>query len=491
MPPQISFSQVPANALAPFVYVEFDSSRAGATGLAFRSLMIGQRLAAGTQPAERPRVVGNAIDAEVAFGRGSMLAIQCAAFRRSAPLAELWAVALDDATGSTQGLTTVTVTAAATAAGTISLYVAGRLVRVPIASGATISQVAAAIVAAVNADTGLPVTAAAVAAVATLTARNAGLAASDIDVRVNYQPDESLPTGVALTIAAGTPGAGDPDVQDALDAVADEQFNLIASAYSDATSVATLEADLATRWGPASAIDGQGIVAYRGAGGTVAQATTFGNARNSLHSTVVGAGRSPTPTWEIAAAATGAVAPAAQADPARPFQTLQLIGVVAPEVQDRWTFSERNVLLADGISTYRVDAGGNVRIERMITTSQTNFAGVPDAAYLDLNTPLTLSYLRADFRNYILGKYARHKLADDGVRLAPGQPIITPNLGRAEAVSRFRRWEELGLVENAEQFKEELVVVRNASDRNRLDWLLPTDLVNQFRIGGVQIAFIL
>ena len=41
-------TQVPANALVPFTYVEIDPSRAGSSGAAFRSLLIGQRLASGT-----------------------------------------------------------------------------------------------------------------------------------------------------------------------------------------------------------------------------------------------------------------------------------------------------------------------------------------------------------------------------------------------------------------------------------------------------------
>jgi hypothetical protein len=38
--------------------------------------------------------------------------------------------------------------------------------------------------------------------------------------------------------------------------------------------------------------------------------------------------------------------------------------------------------------------------------------------------------------------------------------------------------EELGLVENFDQFKTDLVVERNASDPNRLDFLLPPDIIN-------------
>lgn len=91
----------------------------------------------------------------------------------------------------------------------------------------------------------------------------------------------------------------------------------------------------------------------------------------------------------------------------------------------------------------------------------------------------------------MLSKYPRHKLGSDGTNFAPGQKIMTPKLGRAEAVSIFNGWVELGLVENLSQFKRDLIVERNAQDVNRLDFLLPPDLINQFRVGAAQIQFLL
>ena len=88
-------------------------------------------------------------------------------------------------------------------------------------------------------------------------------------------------------------------------------------------------------------------------------------------------------------------------------------------------------------------------------------------------------------------KYPRHKLADDGTRFGSGQAVITPKDGKAEAVLWFREMEELGLVENFSQFKRDLVVERNATDRNRLDVLLPPDLINQLIVVGAQIQFLL
>ena len=484
----ISFNQVPARARRPFFYAEFSAEGAGATDVPFRSLLIGQKTAAGNAAADALLKIGDASAATAAFGRGSMLEHMVQAFRRGNPTVELWCIPLDDAGAGTKTAITITATAAATAAGTIPLYVAGRRVAVPIASGATTAQIATAIANAVTANEDLPVTAASAAAVATLTARHAGTA-TELEVSHSHFPDEALPPGVALTIAVGTAGATDPSIADALTAASVEAFDVIAlPSYPTATVTAFTE-ELEDRWDASEQIDGLGIMAYRGAAGTVAQATTYGDALNSEHLVVADAGKYQNPGYEIAATIAGAAARSAEIDPARPFTTLTLKGILAPKVADRRAFADQESLLQDGISTLYVDSGGTVRIQRLITTYQENAAGVPDEAYLNANTPLTLSYLRRDFRNYIQGKYSRHKLVDDNTRVKSGQAVIRPKTGRAEFIAKAREWEGRGLVENVDEFKKGVVCERNAGDPDRLDWLGAPDLVNQFLIGAAKFLF--
>jgi phage tail sheath gpL-like len=122
---------------------------------------------------------------------------------------------------------------------------------------------------------------------------------------------------------------------------------------------------------------------------------------------------------------------------------------------------------------------------------QTNSLGADDIAYLDANTLFTIMYLRYDFRTQILSRYPRAKLANDGVQIGPGQQVMTPKLGKSEAINIFRGWETLGLVEGIDTFKRDLICVRSTTDPNRLEWILPPDLVNQFRVGAATIQFLL
>ena len=320
------------------------------------------------------------------------------------------------------------------------------------------------------------------------TAKNKGTVGNSIDIRVNYQAGQELPGGVTATIVAMASGATDPDISEIIAVLGEEQFNVVMIPWLDATNLTALETELADRWGPVSQNDG---VAISAKAETVANLGTFGNSRNSPHLSVVGFSNSPTPPCMWAAAIGARVAMHGQEDPARPFQTLGLEGILPPPETSRFTIEEQDLLLHDGISTFSVDAGGVVRIQRLITTYKTNALGADDEAYLDLNTPLTLSYLRYDFRNTMLRKFPRHKLADDGTKFAPGQAVVTPKVARAEAIAIFRRWEEKALVENAAQFKRDLIVERNGSNPNRLDFMLPPDLVNQLITMGAQISFIL
>ncbi len=180
-------------------------------------------------------------------------------------------------------------------------------------------------------------------------------------------------------------------------------------------------------------------------------------------------------------------------DPARPFQTLPLTGILPPQLEDRFAdFPENNQLLYDGLSTFTCGTDGVVRIGRLITTYKTNERGADDTSYLDLNTGLTLGYIRWDWRNHMLRKFPRHKLGNDGVKRAAGQAIITPMIAKAECIVKARDWEQRGLVENVDSvFKPNLIVERNASDPNRLDFLLPPDLMNQFIVGAANIQFYL
>ena len=488
MPP-IAFESIPANLRIPGHFVEFDNSMAvkGLPGMPFRGLLIGQRLSTGTIAAHILKQITDPSQARTYFGNGSALHHMAEVFRRNNQFTELWAIAVDDNGAGVQATGTVTVTGPATASGTIYLYVAGRRITIGVTNGDAQDTIAAAIEAALDADATLPVIASLATNVVTLTARHKGEIGNEIDLRVNYHEGENTPAGVGLTVVAMASGVTNPSLTNMIAALGDEWFQVIVNPFTDATSLAALEAEMLSRWGAMRPYNGH---LFAGKRGTFSALSSFGSGRNSQFSTYMGANESPTPGYEWAAALGGVAAHHLFLDPARPIQTLPLTGVLTPATSKLFTQSERNLLLFDGISTFLRDIDGTVRIERAITSYQLNAAGAVDPSYLDVETMFTAARLRFDLRTRLALRYPRHKLADDGTRFGAGQVVATPKSVKAELVALYNEWESLGLVEDAKAFAAALIVERAPNDVNRLDILLPPNFVNQLRITATKIQFI-
>lgn len=485
----ISFQNVPANTRIPFVAIEIDPSQAqqGPGVQPYKVLIIGNKKTTGTTVAQLVPTRATSAD-QVAdyFGRGSVIHNMAQAYFANNQSTETWFVGVNDDGGATAASEDVVITGTATEAGTIAFYVAGRRVTVGVSSGDTATEVGDALAAAINADLDMPATASATTGTVTITARNLGGHGNDIDLRINYYDGERAPDGLAVAGLTMSGGAGILDISGVWAKLGDEHFTHIVLPFQDTAGLAAIEAELADRYGPMNPVDAHAFTAYNA---SYANTAAIGAARNSPHVTMLGTNQSPTPPWEAAAALAGVAAFHLNIDPARPLQTLQLKGVLAPERDKRWTETERNLLLFDGISTFYVDAGGLCRIERIISQYQTNAFGADDTAFLDLNSLATLSYLRWDLRTRWRQRYPRHKLRSDADVLPPGQAIMTPSIARAELIAIYEQWVDLGLVENTAEFSAGLIVEINAQDPNRLDVFMTPDLVNQLRLTAMLAAF--
>lgn len=488
----ISFDSVPNGLLVPFVTAEFNSTRAsqGPAQLPFRGLLIGQKTSAGTAAANSIVRCTNKNDAKTLCGRGSMLARMAEAWFTENQYTELWLGVLADNGSGVAATGTHTVTGPATAAGTIPLYIAGVFVPVAVANGDTQNTIASAIAAAVTANPDLPVSAAASTNVVTYTAKNAGTNGNYIDIRLAYQVGDALPAGVSIASVAMASGATDPSMTSLIAAMGDTWYHTGAHPFANsATALTAIETELARRFGPMVMKDG---VFFGCATGTSSTLETLGQTRNSKHSVILSEpGKNPvTHPAEFAAAVAGVAAFYAAIDPGRTLQTLPITSAVPPADVDKFTFTERDLMLHDGIATTRVGPGGVVQIERLVTTYQQNSAGAADAAYRDATTMFNLMYLRYSFRNKVQNEYPRAKLANDGTRYGAGQVVVTPKIMRALAISWFRQMEDLGLVENSEQFANDLVVERDTLDQNRINILLSPDLINNLIVTAAKIQFI-
>jgi phage tail sheath gpL-like len=499
----ISFNNIPDSIRTPGTYAEVDNSRAlqGLVQNPHKALIIGQKLSTGSATVNVIQQVTSNGLADGFFGTGSILARMCNVFKSNNPNTELHALALSISAAAgvrASGIIKFDSGLSATADCNYYLMVAGQRCYVTITSAMSVANIAAAIVAKINSMNTLPVSAAVSASAAgsdhiVLTAKLSGTLGNYIDVRANYYTGQSNPAGWSVGGIPITPMAGgttDPELSDAWAVIDGQQYHYIIQPYIDAANLTSLENELTDRFGPLIDLQGHGIGALRG---TQASCTTTGNSRNSPHNTIIGAYDSPTCPEEWAAAAGAVIGWNLNNDPARPLYGLKLKDVLAPPAANRFTRAERDILLYDGISTWVCDSADNVLLERAITTYQTNVTGSIDPSYLDICTLATLGEIRYQYKARMSNRFItqRFKLADDSFPVQPGSYVVTSKTIKQEIIALFALLQDEGLIENLNDFVTNLIVQRNATDKTRVDVLLPPDLINQFDILATSIQFIL
>lgn len=488
----IPFTNIPSNLRTPLFFAEFDNSQANTATTTQRTLIIGQMLNSGTLPADVPVLVSSVATVAGQCGAGSMLHGQMAAYLANDIAGEVYILPLADATAMVAATGKITVTTQASATGVISLYIAGIRVQVAVVATDEVAAVATALTAAINTATSLPVTAAAVDAVITLTAKNKGAHGNTIDLRLNYLGSaggETTPDSLVLAFTPMAGGAGAPELDDALANLQDRTFDFIINPYTDTASLNKIKDFLSGstgRWSYAEQLYGHSFAAQSG---TYGQLTAAGELRNDQHASLLGVNGSPTPSYIWSAAYVGAIAQSLRNDPGRPLQTLTISGVLAPPLASRFTLTERNNLLHSGISTVTTADDGSVQVENIITTYQKNKYGAEDDSYLQIETLFLLMFVTRFLRTQVTSKFARMKLAADGTRFAPGSAIITPNVIRAELIAQYQTLEFNGYVQDAKGFAKGLIVEKSASNPNRVDVLWTGVLINQLRIFAVLNQF--
>ncbi len=488
----IPFTHIPSNLRTPLFFAEFDNSQANTATTTQRTLIIGQMLNAGTLPADVPVLVSSVATVAGQCGAGSMLHGQMAAYLANDIAGEIYILPLADTEAMVAATGKITVTTQASATGVISLYIAGIRVQVAVVATDEVAAVATALTAAINTTTSLPVTAAAVDAVITLTAKNKGAHGNTIDLRLNYLGSaggETTPDSLVLAFTPMAGGAGAPELDDALANLQDRTFDFIINPYTDTASLNKIKdflSDSTGRWSYAEQLYGHSFAAQSG---TYGQLTAAGELRNDQHASLLGVNGSPTPSYIWSAAYVGAIAQSLRNDPGRPLQTLAIGGVLAPPLASRFTLTERNNLLHSGISTVTTADDGTVQVENIITTYQKNKYGAEDDSYLQIETLFLLMFVTRFLRTQVTSKFARMKLAADGTRFAPGSAIITPNVIRAELIAQYQTLEFNGYVQDTKGFAKGLIVEKSASNPNRVDVLWTGVLINQLRIFAVLNQF--
>ncbi|WP_176317174.1 phage tail sheath C-terminal domain-containing protein [Burkholderia vietnamiensis] len=468
----ISFDTIPSGIRKPGKYFEYNTKLAVRTLPANDQtvLVIGQRTADGTVPALKPVDVFSGDQAALYFGAGSLAHIAAVAAITAYKYVSLTVIAVDDAVAGQPAKGAVDFTGPAKADGAFALFIANTRIDIAVYADDTETTIATRLKDQIAQKTALPVTADSVNGTVNLTAKNKGAFGNDI---VLSQINQAA--GVKATITPFAGGLNDPDIAPALAAVYGAKYNLYATCWPTKEALTKLRTHLDSISG---ALEQRPAVGVAGTPATLATATTLAADLDAGRITIGWHPGSVSMPAEIAAEYAAVLS--SETDPARPLNTLALLGLDVTPIPSQPGRTEQEKALHNGVTPFEIGPGNVVQIVRAITTYTKDAQGIDDPALLDVTTIRTLDYVRKACQQRIALRFPREKLSEK-----------TPPKVRSELLDVLYKLEELEIIENVEANKDKLIVERDLQDVNQLNAAIPCDVVNGLHVFAGRIDLIL
>ncbi|MDR1858793.1 MAG: phage tail sheath protein [Treponema sp.] len=484
----IPFTQIPEVLLVPGQYQEVDNSLAGSTGDIKKALIIACKSAAGTAPAGTPVRVLADLKAASLFGYGSPAAILAKTFLSLNKIEECWVLPVDAPGAATPWQVTYTVAVTAAQKGAAAIAVNGQKIdAAAIAAGDTAEAVAAAIAARINSELWLPVEAeTGTGGEFTVKSVVAGTGGNHNTVVINSEA-----AGVAINAGAITPGTQAANIKPLFEGLGSVRYNYFISDFSDAENIAALGAELDSRFGAMRQIGGRAFVALSGGIGSVSEPGTVlaqAEAVNNPHVVLVPRLTSPQLPGEWAARWCAIACRVLADDPAANTYDLAVTGLASSVEADADT---RQILLAAGIATCRLDTTGNVLIERLVTSYTENTDGGRDTSYLDIQVTETVDAVRTYVNAEAKKRYKAWKLASTEENFGSGAKVMTAGIFRSFLCELYqavfiqqKRW-----CQDFDGYKNSLIVEVKKGSKTWLEYSHQPNLIGQFYIGAGLMQF--
>ncbi|MDR1585940.1 MAG: phage tail sheath protein [Treponema sp.] len=458
------------------MYDEIDNSLAGTRSDTKKTLLIGYKTAAGTAEAGKPvQALSPALAAELA-GYGSPLAIMAAAYLDINKSEECWLLPVSEPGAGTAWQKTFAVTAAAAGAGTVIIRINGAEHSAAVSAGATAAEIAAAVVARINSEAGLPVEASAGEGGAFTVAS----LVKGVDGNHNTVTAASGASGVTVTAGAVTQGTGTANIGPLLAALGSVRYHYMVSGFDGAGDLAVLADDLESRYSATRQIGGRAFAAL--SGGTesvITQAATV----NSPHIVLIPRlDNEQLPCVWAARFAAAAILRLAS-DPAANTYEIPVSGLTAKTEPD---FDTRQKLLEAGVATWVLDTPGNVLIERLVTSYTEDPDGARDTSYLDIQVPETVDAVRTYINAEAKRRYKFWKLASTEENFGGGSLVMTAGVFRSFLADLYQTVfvQEKQWCQDFEAYKNSIEVEVKAGSKTRLEYRHRPNLIGQFLIGA-------
>lgn len=382
-------------------------------------LLIGDVSSAGSLEACKPTEVSSEQEAIALAGSGSVLMQMYKAAKKAWKYAQITLLRHASVSGSAATWES-TLSGTATAAGIVSVIINGQKISVGVAKTDTAAAVATALAAEVNNTPDAPVTAEAASAKVTLTAKCSGAyvsaAAGGLNVSV-----ESEATGITAGAVSATAGVGTVDLTTALAAAFPERYHIIVSPVNDETNLGKLKTHLEAAAAPLEQRGQRAICAMVSASATAAKTEALKHNYERLHIAAVKNKINAT-VWEIAAGL-GAIF-ASNSKPNVPMNGVAIPGLAIPEIEDKWSGEEQDVLLYAGVIPL-AEEDGLLCIVRAVTTKSNN-SGVRFTKLIDTGVIASLDYFRdailsthkAKFKNKVIHALLADSINEENKKVA-------------------------------------------------------------------------
>lgn len=466
----VSFDKIQTSTRKPGVYVEWN------TKLAVRNLPTNKQRVLLIAQHSNPKAgkltalanIYSAADVAAAYGAGSQAHLMALAAIKAYAYADLSLITVADNEAGVAATGNITITGTADTQGVLRVNIGNAdTLTVGVASRASAATVAAAVKAAIDAETSLPVTATASEGSVTLTAKNKGTHGNHIRIRASNTAE-----GITVAVRPMSGGDADADIGPALNAVVAEGHHLIAVGCTDEANLLKLRAHLDTVGAPEEKRWALGIYGQTGA---LAQTTTQAGRLNSGY--LYSAWYRKTPSLPCELAAAFAAVAAGEEDPARPLNTLKLNGIGVCDSADKTMRTEQENALYNGVTPIETSPDGtSAQIVRAISTYTKTANGTADESLLDMTTVRTLIYVSGACADRIALRFPRDKMTERTIARV-----------RSELIDVLMKCEELEIVEDVENNLAKLIVERDAQNTGMLNCRVPSDVVNGLHQVGMVI----
>jgi len=166
-----------------------------------------------------------------------------------------------------------------------------------------------------------------------------------------------------------------------------------------------------------------------------------------------------------------AAALADSADPALPFNGVNLLGITPVEDQYKLTFERIEAAMRNGVCMIQTGADGFPEIVRAISTYRKNpDTGIEDDIMLDINGALTIDYVRKVMRT-AASKQRRRK------NTAPARRNL-----RSIFMTEALKLEKAEILENVTATADQLTVTQDNTDKSRANAEIPSHWVRGMHI---------